>query len=81
MADKARQAVAPSTMCTVLKNGTELPKLKVVIAIIAGCGGDDEEQRAWATAWRRIALGKLDASAAAEAPTLRVVPLAAEASG
>lgn len=56
-------------------NDTELPRLKVVIAIIAGCGGDDAEQRAWATAWRRLALGKLDASAtAAEPPTLRVVP-------
>jgi hypothetical protein len=81
MAAQARQAVAHSTMYAVLNSDNELPKLKVVIAIIAGCGGGDEEQRAWATAWRRIALGKLDASAAVEAPTLRVVPQSAETIG
>jgi len=78
MATQARQAVAHSTMYAVLNGNTELPKLKVVIAIIAGCGGSDEEQRTWATAWRRIALGKLDVSATVGAPTLRVVPQTAE---
>jgi hypothetical protein len=81
MAAHARQAVAHSTMHTAMKNDTELPRLKVVTAIIAGCGGDENDQRAWATAWRRIALGKLDAPSTAGTPTLRVLPPAAEANG
>ena len=82
IAAQAHQAVAHSTIYTALNNDTELPRLKVVIAIIAGCGGDDAQQRTWATAWRRIALGKLDAPAtAAEPPTLRVIPPAAVAGG
>jgi hypothetical protein len=81
MAAQARQVVGHSTMYAALKNDTELPRLKVVIAIIAGCGGDDEEQRAWATAWRRISMGKHGGQAAAETPALRALPAVAEASG
>jgi hypothetical protein len=78
MAAQARQVVAHSTMYTTLNSDAELPRLKVILAIIAGCGGGDEEQRAWATAWRRITLGKLDVPVTSEAPTLLVVPMATE---
>jgi hypothetical protein len=48
--------VAHSTMCVALKSDT-LPGLKVVIAIVAGCGGGDDDQQVFATAWRRISSG------------------------
>lgn len=66
MADRARQAVAHSTMCEALK-GTKLPPLKVVIAIVVGCGGSREDQEKFVTAWRCINSGKLGQ------PGLRVV--------
>jgi hypothetical protein len=53
MAARARQRVAHSTMCVALKND-ELPGLKVVLAIVAGCGGGQPDQEKFATAWRRI---------------------------
>jgi hypothetical protein len=35
----------------------DMPRqLAVVTAIIQGCGGPKEDQRAWATAWRRLAM-------------------------
>ncbi len=56
MAARARQRVAHSTMCVALKND-ELPGLKVVLAIVAGCGGGQPDQEKFATAWRRINSG------------------------
>ncbi len=59
MAARARWKVAHSTMCVTLKSDT-LPPLKVVVAIVAGCGGTDDDQQAFATAWRRINSGTAD---------------------
>lgn len=56
MAARARQRVAHSTMCVALKND-DLPGLKVVLAIVAGCGGGQADQEKFATAWRRINAG------------------------
>jgi hypothetical protein len=56
MASRARWEVAHSTMCVALKSDT-LPALKVVVAIVAGCGGGDDDRQAFATAWRRISFG------------------------
>lgn len=53
MAAAARQQVAHSTMYVAL-NGASLPKLKVVLAIVVGCGGTEADQRAFASAWRRV---------------------------
>jgi hypothetical protein len=64
MAAQARQKVAHSTIFTAL-NSNDLPRLEVVMAIIAGCGGGIDDQRAFVTAWRRIKSGKLDAPPAA----------------
>ena len=58
MAARAQQAVAHSTMFVAL-NSAELPALKVVIAIILGCGGSVDDQQKFATAWRRINSGNL----------------------
>lgn len=78
MAGRARQKAAASTLCTALR-GDEMPRLHVVVAVIAGCGGGEEDQRRFATAWRRIQLGQLDAGPAASERALRAVPSAAEA--
>ena len=58
MALRAGRAVAPSTMCAVL-NADTMPRLAVVLAIVIGCGGGEEDQRQFRAAWCRI---KLDAS-------------------
>jgi hypothetical protein len=73
IAAQARQKVAHSTIFVAL-NSDELPSLKVVVAVIAGCGGGEEDQRAFATAWRRVKTGKLDVRPAAAVPALRAMP-------
>ena len=55
MAQDAGNTVAPSTMCTAL-NGKILPRLEVVLAIVTGCGGTEEDRQRFATAWRTIRL-------------------------
>jgi hypothetical protein len=72
MASQCRQAVAASTLCTALGRN-DLPRLRVVLAIIAGCGGTEEDQQQFATAWRRIRLPP-EAPAVAARPPLRMVP-------
>ncbi len=39
-------------------NSTALPKLDVLKAIVTGCGGSNDDLRAFTTAWRRIASGE-----------------------
>jgi hypothetical protein len=53
MAARGGQRVVHSTMYGAM-HGSALPKLEVVKAIISGCGGGEEDLRAFATAWRRI---------------------------
>ncbi len=53
MAAQAGHRVVHSTMYGAM-HGTVLPKLEVVKAIISGCGGSEEDLKAFATAWRRI---------------------------
>jgi hypothetical protein len=71
MANRAHQQVAHSTMFKALHNN-ELPPLRVVMAIVEGCGGHDDDQASFATAWRRIA-SRLGASEGAGTPALRGV--------
>lgn len=61
MAARAQQFVAHSTMCVAL-NSSDLPALKVVTAIVVGCGGGIDDQEKFVTAWRRINSGKLGSS-------------------
>jgi hypothetical protein len=65
MASHARYNLARTTMWNAL-NSNELPKLDVVMAIIQGCGGSQEDLRIFSTAHRRINLGKLGTQEAAQ---------------
>jgi hypothetical protein len=84
MAAQARQRVAHSTMCVALKS-EELPGLKVVLAIVAGCGGSQSDQQKFATAWRRINDGSLaglgPGPAAGPEPGRAAVPATGKAAG
>jgi hypothetical protein len=53
MAARAGQRVVHSTMYGAM-HGSALPKLEVVKAIVSGCGGTEEDLRAFATAWRQL---------------------------
>jgi hypothetical protein len=62
IAARSGQRASASAICTALGDAAlgrdKLPRLQVVIALIEGCGGDEEDQAAWATAWR---LGRVSA--------------------
>lgn len=79
MAARAGQTVVHSTMHAAM-HGDALPKLDVVRAIITGCGGGEDDLRAFATAWRRIqSAHALDTPAGrgflpAPVPALQLVP-------
>lgn len=66
MAAQAGQQVAHTTMYSALA-GTSLPKLRVVLAVVAGCGGGHDDQRAFASAWRQIKAGDVTAGLGARA--------------
>lgn len=55
MASRASYASAASTICAALNSDT-LPRLELVLAVVTGCGGDEEDQQRFATAWRAIRL-------------------------
>ncbi|HUA29968.1 MAG TPA: hypothetical protein VMC03_13885 [Streptosporangiaceae bacterium] len=57
MAARAGQRVVHSTMYGAM-HGSVLPKLEVVKAIISGCGGGEEDLRAFATAWRQLDISR-----------------------
>jgi len=54
---KSGHTVVHSTMWNAM-NGSSLPKLEVVKAIVIGCGGGEDDVNSFVTAWRRIALTK-----------------------
>jgi hypothetical protein len=60
-------AVAISTISMTL-NGSKLPRLDILLAIIAGCGGNDDHQRAFATAWRQLRLAAAPVITGSESP-------------
>jgi hypothetical protein len=72
IAERARQKVSHSTIFVAL-NKEELPSLKVVLAVVIGCGGREDDQRAFTTAWRRLRSGKIDAGPASAPAALRVM--------
>lgn len=47
---------AEPTICMAL-TGDRLPKLDMVMAIVTGCGGGDEDKQRFASAWRAIRTG------------------------
>jgi hypothetical protein len=54
MARNADHMVVHSTMHNAMKSDS-LPNFDVMKAIVIGCGGGEEDLKAFATAWRRIA--------------------------
>jgi hypothetical protein len=62
MAARSGQLASASAICTALGEDAltseVLPRLPVIMAVVAGCGGDQEDQEAWATAWRLLRLGR-----------------------
>jgi hypothetical protein len=74
MAAQAGQAASYTTLRNALLSD-ELPAQRVFRAIIAGCGGDEEEQSRYVTAWRQFKVGAVNAEPAAVGPpVLRAVP-------
>lgn len=59
MAARARYVVPHAAMCIALNDTSKLPALNVVTAIIAGCGGDANDQEMLTKAWRRIESGRI----------------------
>ena len=56
MAQQCGHRAAASTMCAVL-GSDELPeRLGVIEAIIVSSGGNEEDKKRFATAWRRLAM-------------------------
>src|ERR1700683_433838 len=53
MAERSGHVVAHSAMCMAL-NGVELPPLKVVLAIVVGCGGSTAYKDHFAAAWHHL---------------------------
>lgn len=53
---------AASTLCTALRAGT-MPTLEMVLTVVTVCGGGEEHQQEFATAWRRLAIGDSEAGA------------------
>jgi hypothetical protein len=53
MAEQCGQLVSASTLQRALA-GTALPPQKVVRAIVAGCGGTEEHQQRFVSAWRQV---------------------------
>jgi hypothetical protein len=62
IARRAGIGTGASTICAAL-NAKTLPRLETVIAIITGCGGSEEDQRRFTTAWRAIRLSQQDDTA------------------
>ncbi|MGH3219412.1 MAG: hypothetical protein ACRDPY_12000 [Streptosporangiaceae bacterium] len=59
MSRLGRGNLAPSTLCTAL-GSDELPTLAVVLAVVTACGGNGEDLKKYATAWRRLRLAQED---------------------
>lgn len=64
MSRNCQRRFAPSTICTAL-GGDSLPGLDMVLAIVSACGGTDQHQREFATAWRRLTIPRQEPDKAA----------------
>jgi len=72
IAARAGQKRVHSTLCSAL-NRDELATLEVVTAFIIGCGGSEDDLRAFTSAWHRISSG--DGAADAGSPGLLAAPV------
>jgi len=75
MAEQCAQMVSASTLHRALTR-TAFPSFEAVQAVIIGCGGSEQDQRRFASAWRIVRSGRRHAVASSAAPALRSVPAA-----
>jgi hypothetical protein len=71
--------IGASTLNTALRSD-ELPALPVVLAVITACGGSEEDQRGFATAWRELRLAQEDGDQQAAPPLRALRPVSAAVS-
>ena len=57
MAHQCGGTIGASTLCTAL-GSDELPTLGVVLAVVTACGGSEQHQKHFATAWRKLRLAR-----------------------
>lgn len=57
MSERSDPHLGASTLCTALSRDV-LPTLAVVQAVITACGGNEDDQRRFTTAWRRLRLSQ-----------------------
>jgi hypothetical protein len=77
MARLCRGKVAASTLCTALASNN-LPGLEVVLAVVTACGGNEQDQKRFATAWRSIRFTQADSDLqAGPAKPLEALPSSA----
>jgi hypothetical protein len=62
MAQASRDRLSASTVHAVL-HSEALPSLQVLLAIVSGCGGSNDDLKAFATAWRTLRFAVEDAPA------------------
>jgi len=67
MARNSGRRASASAMCTALGKPA-LPNLQVVLAVIEGCGGTEEDMDNWATAWRLLRGGRITPHVPAPVP-------------
>jgi hypothetical protein len=67
------QRFTASALHAALKRDVLPRRHEMVDAIVAGCGGSDEDRRIWATAWRRLAMQSAAGVPLAEVLTFREV--------
>jgi len=72
MAEQCGQMMSASSLHRTL-NGRALPPFKAVMAVIIGCGGSEEDQRRFASAWRMIRSGRRTATGSPSAAPLHAV--------
>jgi hypothetical protein len=74
MADQCGQRVSASTLHRALASSA-LPSFDTVLAVVIGCGGGEEDQRRFASAWRMVRSARRPAVGSPPA-ALRAVPAA-----
>jgi hypothetical protein len=79
MAERSGQLASASALHRALTRNAR-PPLNVVLAVITGCGGSEDDKRRFASAWRRIRLPQRAASHHPAGSFLRAVPTPARAS-
>jgi DNA-binding SARP family transcriptional activator len=68
----AEPKASAAAMCTALGN-SKLPSLRIVLAIVTGCGGTPQHQQAFTSAWRQIRMKQTLSSQPETPPATRTL--------